>query len=193
MSIIMCKEKIKETKLRQAEWLNNQVVTEILLISIKLSNPIHKFAKTDLSKEINRLKENVNPKIINPIVVKYNEKDNRYHLISGLKGYHLVKAIHQEYIPAIIVDYDRYEYCKQVGINDKLKFGWRNISSIIIPTKFINNGVCEWKIQKCIDYYNKYEKMDKPVILRNRVCLDGYSRLVASQHLGLDRVFVQYI
>lgn len=192
MSTIMFKTRVKENKVKQAKWLKNQVITEIPMKCIKIKEPIHKFAYVNFSREIERLKEYDVEKIINLIVIK-RESNTTYSLVSGLKAYHLARALHQKSVYAVVVDYDRTEHCKQLGLTDTIRYGWRNPNSIIIQQRFIDNGVNENKIQRCIDYYYKYGKMDKPVILRDRLCLDGYSRLVASQHLMLDKVFVLYI
>lgn len=192
MDTLICKERTKEIKTKQVEWLSTQKIINIPTCSIKLENPIHKFANVNFSEEISNLKH-ANAKIINPVIVQYNEKDNRYHLINGLKSYHLARALYQNNIPAVIIDFGREKYCKIFGIHDKRKYGFRNINSIIIPINFIEMGVNKTKIQENIEYYNKYGCMDKPIILKDRVCKDGYSRLVASQWLGLNRVWVQYI
>lgn len=76
----------------------------------------------------------------------------------------------------------------------KTKIGWMNINDIILPLRFVLFGVNQDKIQERIDYYNKFGHMDKPVQIKgNRLCVDGYSRLVDSQWLGLNKVFVEYI
>ncbi len=75
------------------------------------------------------------------------------------------------------------------------RFGWLDINDVMIPQIFIEAGTNEYKIQKCIDYYNKHGHMDKPVQVTgfNNYCKDGVSRWIASVWLGLDKVWVEYI
>jgi hypothetical protein len=84
---------------------------------------------------------------------------------------------------------------KYIKTNNIHRFGWLNINDIVIPQIFIDAGVNDYKIQKCIDYYNKNGHMDKPVQVcgREHYCRDGFSRWVASIYLGLDKVWVEYI
>jgi hypothetical protein len=186
------KKNIYINKQKQIEWLKNKEITEIPIGRIILVEPIHRFARICLDNKIAHLNEYGTTKIVNPLIVKKNNEYS-YSLISNLKGYHLARALHQEFVPVVIIDYNREQYCQELGINDNVKYGFRNPNSIIVKQNFIDAGVSEWKMQKCIDYYLKYGCMDKPVVIRDRVCLDGYARLCAAQHLELDKVWVMYI
>jgi hypothetical protein len=186
------KKNIYINKQKQIDWLKNKEIIQIPIGRIRLVEPIHKFARVQLNEEIDHLNECGTTKIINPLIVKKNNEYN-YSLVSNLKGYHLARALHQEFVSVVIIDYNREQYCQELGIKDNIKYGFRNPNSIIVKQNFIDAGVNEWKLQMCIDYYNDHGCMDKPIVVRDRVCLDGYARLCAAQHLNLEKVWVMYI
>lgn len=180
-----------ENKIRRDEWLRHQHIISLPVRSISLTNPIHINAKVDFTRQIERVRSSGATMLNTPIVVKW-EGYGEYTLITGLKGYRIAQALNHDMIPCVVVDCDRKEYMEEVGY--KKKYGWLSVDRIIVPKLFLEKKVGWQKVQKCVDYYNEHGMMDKPVSIQGkRLCIDGYSRLIAAKKLGLKRIFVEFV
>lgn len=176
---------------RHNEWLKTQSVVNIPVDSIFLKEKIHKTAKVNFTWLINRMRSKDITILNSPIVVRL-EENNKYSLISGYKGFILAKELNHKEIPAIIINNDRKEFIKENGF--KNSYCWMPIEKVIVPKEFLERKVTRVKVQKCIDYYKSHGEMDKPVSIKGKkLCVDGYSRLVAAKILGLEKVFCEFV
>ncbi|MEQ8189937.1 MAG: ParB N-terminal domain-containing protein [Candidatus Eremiobacterota bacterium] len=69
------------------------------------------------------------------------------------------------------------------------------LSKIIISEQFLNTPPRREKVNEAIDFYNKNNKFDKPVVVKkkNLTLVDGYKRYVAAKELGLSEILVKFI
>lgn len=62
------------------------------------------------------------------------------------------------------------------------------IEDIIIPQVFSDSTPQEWKIDKIVDYILKNHKLDKPLVLKDKVLVDNYIRYIAAKKLNMEEV-----
>lgn len=69
------------------------------------------------------------------------------------------------------------------------------LSEIVIPEQFLKTPPRREKINETIDFYNKNNRFDKPVVLKKKTLtlVDGYKRYVAGKELGLSEILVKFI
>lgn len=69
------------------------------------------------------------------------------------------------------------------------------LSEIVIPEQFLKTPPRREKINETIDFYNKNNRFDKPVVVKKKTLtlVDGYKRYVAGKELGLSEILVKFI
>lgn len=66
-----------------------------------------------------------------------------------------------------------------------------HINEIIIPEKFVNHPPNNRKIQLAMEYYNKHNELDKPIIIdniQNKVLINNYVRYLVAKEKGLEEI-----
>lgn len=62
------------------------------------------------------------------------------------------------------------------------------LCNVKISEAFLHSNISKKKVEKAIRHIEKYGKVDKPIILKNGVLVDGYSRFLASKLKGIQEV-----
>lgn len=66
-----------------------------------------------------------------------------------------------------------------------------NINEIIIPEEFINSCTNENKIQAAMEYYEKHNELDKPVVIKDiksKELVNNYVRYLVAKQKGLSEI-----
>lgn len=162
---------------------------------IKLSLPKHQD-----SKQLPKCVLNSTNLAQIPIIVHSCNHD-KYSLLFNWRTYkiyeHLAKTDPNIQVPCVVV---RSSYPTEV-LYETICREYENflltsrietlisIGSIHIQKAFEKTVPHRSKIDKAIAHYEKYEAMDKPIVIdRNRMLVDGYARYLAAIELGLDDV-----
>lgn len=63
------------------------------------------------------------------------------------------------------------------------------INNIIIPNKFLKSNPSKNKIQFIMEYYNKYNKLDKPIVINEEnILVNNYIRYLVAKEKGLEEI-----
>lgn len=63
-----------------------------------------------------------------------------------------------------------------------------NLYNVKISDSFLKSKPSAKKLMKAIKYFEKYGRIDKPIVLNNGVLVDGYIRYLVADIKGLEKV-----
>jgi len=188
----MNKQIIKENQLKREEFVKSQEVKIINVVDVILTEQTHKNARVTFKKEVERI-ENKNITVLNnPIIVK-QEKNDKYSLVSGYRGYSIAKSLNHMQIPVVIITESRKEFIRNVGFKSAIEIDNNSDSvefdKIVIPKCFLETTPRKEKVDACIEYYKNNNKLDAPVVINNSgLLIDGYIRYIVARIMELKVV-----
>lgn len=62
------------------------------------------------------------------------------------------------------------------------------ISDIIVPQSLLDSKPNQYKIDNAMEYFNKHQELDKPVVLDGNVLIDNYVRYLVAVEKGLTEL-----
>lgn len=144
-------------------------------------------------RTIERFIEKDVTKLDKPIIVR--ELENKtYSLVLGLKGFILSRELEHKIIPCIIVkDVSRLDFVSRINDMPADTQKVEKFSNINIPYEFASISPKYRKIKERWNYYNQVGKLDKAITVdKDNVLVDGYTRYMLAEMLGLESVPVKY-
>lgn len=159
--------------------------TIVPMDSIMLTEKIHKRGVFQRPAEINKEEKDV------PLIIRGID-DGKYSLVCNWRVYKLHEADGDEFAKAIIIDANRKQFFNFLSTQTKY-LPLMDINEIEIKEEFKQHPPQRYKIDNAADYYKRYGRIDKPVVIdENRVLVDGYARYCAAKELGVERVSFKY-
>lgn len=174
-----------------AEFRNEckDMVKEIPLNKIKMEEPIHINAKANIAKDIEYYitKEK---KVTTPLIVK--EVEDGYILLSGWKYYQLAYALSQNFVYAIVTEFDgRVALMKSIGCIAPLKVC--KITELKVPSTFDCTVVNPEKLEAIKTYDYKYHAPMKPIVVNeDMLIVDGYAQYVYNRNMEKEYYEVRF-
>lgn len=169
------------------------------IISVKdiiLEENIHKQQETEALKDRGT-----------ELTVVVSKCGGKYALVTGWGDYHRVLARksptikgivlkeginRRKFIKTIMNNASNLENCDDMLANGLMTEALVDVSSIIIPSKYLTTSVGKKKLEAAKQYIRENGNIDKPVSIDENGCLtDGYSRYVAAKECGLEKITVK--
>lgn len=131
--------------------------------------------------------------IVRPFHIKDDEE--KYSLVCGWADYQMAKKAGIENIPCLIVDTNREKFMKYLrNIPDNITYTQTKLSTIKIPDNWTKRKPRNSKVNNCENFYHRYGRFGTLITLNSDGWIvDGYTRYLAAQRLGLDNLIVQMV
>lgn len=137
--------------------------------------------------------ERVHCIIVRPFPTKDGEE--KYSLVCGWADYQMAKKAGIENISCLIVDTNREKFMKYLrNTPDNITYIQTKLSTIKIPDDWTQRTPRNSKVNNCENFYRRYGRFGTPIVINSDGCIvDGYTRYLAAQRIGLDNLAVQTV